>query len=56
MQLRSMDVANALRSVPGSAFAGSVAPMTWRSLAMASLRSRTMGIAGPDDMKRHRSP
>src|SRR5262249_19549258 len=54
--LRSMDCANSLRSVPASAFAGSVAPISARHLRMASAASRTRTIAGPDDMNAVRLP
>ena len=48
--LNSIDVPNSLRSVRGSAFAGSVAPISARHFAIASGASSAMTIAGPDDM------
>jgi hypothetical protein len=39
-----------LRIVPGSAFAGSVAPMSFRTRLMASRPSNTMATVGPEDM------
>src|SRR5262249_44838468 len=48
--LRSIDSANSLRSVPASALAGSVAPISVRHFLIASGASSTMTIAGPDDM------
>src|ERR1044071_6599198 len=47
--LRSMDCAYSLRSVPASAFAGSVAPISVRHFLIASVASSTMTTAGPAD-------
>ncbi len=46
-----MDSAKSLRIVPGTAFAGSVAPMTSRFFAMALSPSSTCTTTGPDVMK-----
>src|SRR5207237_956692 len=48
--LPSIDSANSLRSVPASALAGSVAPISMRHFLIASADSSTITIAGPDDM------
>ena len=45
-----IELANSLRIVPGSAFAGSVAPMSVRHFLMASGASSTMATIGPDAM------
>src|SRR4051794_11156402 len=54
--LRSIDSANSLRSVPPSALAGSVAPISVRHFLMPSSASSTRTIAGPDDMNDVRLP
>ena len=51
MALASIDAACSLRIVPGAAFAGSVAPISSRSFAIALSRSRIMGTQGPEAMK-----
>ena len=51
MALRSFDSANSLRTVPSSASAGSVAPITVRSFTTASSASYTIGLMAPDVMK-----
>jgi hypothetical protein len=43
-------VANDLRIVPGAAFAGSVAPITSRFLAIAPSPSSAITRIGPSDM------
>src|SRR5439155_25895848 len=48
--LRSIDSASSLRSVPESAFAGSVAPISVRHFLIASAASSTRTTHGPDDM------
>ena len=50
------DRANILRIVPSAAFAGSVAPITSRYLAIAPSPSRTCNTIGPDVMKSTSSP
>ena len=54
--LFSIDAPNSLRSVPGSALAGSVAPMSVRHFLIASGASRHMTTQGPEDMKSVRLP
>src|SRR5205823_12781178 len=54
--LASIEDAKSFRIVPGSAFAGSVAPMRSRRRAMAASPSSTMGMHGPWVMKAHRLP
>ena len=50
MALFSIDVPNSLRSVPASALAGSVAPISVRHFLIASGASSASTTAGPDDM------
>ena len=47
-----MELANSFRIVPGSAFAGSVAPIKVRHFLIASGASSTMATIGPDDLYR----
>ena len=56
MALASIDSAKSLRMVPAAALAGSVAPMTSRSCVMASSRSSTIVMHGPEDMNSVRLP
>ncbi len=46
----SMSSANSARTVPASAFFGSVAPIDWRLSAMASSPSSTCTTTGPEVM------
>jgi hypothetical protein len=48
--LFSIERPNSLRSVPGSAFPGSVAPIRFRHFLIASSASRARTTTGPDDM------
>ena len=50
MELASMEAAKSLRMVPAAAFAGSVAPISSRSRAIAFSRSSTIVMQGPEDM------
>ena len=54
--LFSIDAPNSFRSVPASAFAGSVAPISVRHFLMASGASSARTTAGPDDMNSVRLP
>ena len=54
--LLSIDAPKSLRSVPGSAFAGSVAPIRSRHFLIAPSASRHITTHGPDDMKSVRPP
>ena len=47
MALRSIEVPNICRIVPGAALATSVAPITSRSCGTALSRSSARGITGP---------
>ena len=49
----SMSVAKSLRMVPAAAFAGLVAPMISRFLAIAFSPSSTISTTGPEVMKLH---
>src|SRR5690606_21095499 len=53
---RSFDSAYSFRTVPSAASAGSVAPITVRSVATASSRSRTTGMQRPDVMNETSEP